>query len=205
MHEGKADILVGTQMVAKGLDFPNVSVAAALAADSLLNLPDWRAAERAYQLISQLCGRAGRRAKQGLAIIQTYSPQALAVEAAAKQDYQRFFSEELQSRRLHAYPPTAYLVRVLLSGKTEAQVVEAARRLAHYLKQQLPKEAELCGPAAAPLERIKDRWRWHIILKGPELAALRQAMAQAANRWRQAEKPQPDINMQVDVEPFNMM
>ena len=205
MYEGNADILVGTQMVAKGLDFPLVSVAAALAADSLLNLPDWRAAERTYQLLSQLSGRAGRRAKQGLAIIQTYNPQALAVDTAAQQDYQRFFTAELQMRRLHAYPPAGRLLRVLLSGKTEARVSQAARSLAYYLKQQLPEPAELCGPAAAPLERVKDRWRWHIILKCPQLAPMRKAAEEALNRWRQEEKPLPEVNIQIDVEPFNML
>jgi primosomal protein N' (replication factor Y) len=205
MLEGQADILVGTQMVAKGLDFPLVSVAAALAADSLLNLPDWRAAERAYQLLSQLCGRAGRRAKQGLAIIQTYTPQALAVTAAASQDYEGFFAAELQTRRLHAYPPAGYLLRVLLAGPTEARVARAARLLAHYIKPQLPPAAELCGPSAAPLERVKDRWRWHIILKGPELTPLSQAAAEGLRRWRQEERPLSDVNVQVDVEPFNML
>ena len=205
MYEGKADILVGTQMVAKGLDFPNVSVAAALAADSLLNLPDWRAAERTYQLLSQLCGRAGRRAKQGLAIIQTYNPRALAIAAAASQDYGNFFKAELQTRLLHAYPPAGCLLRVMFSGTTEARVTEAARSLAYYLKQQLPRDAELCGPAAAPLERVKDRWRWQIILKGPELAPLSRGAVEGTRRWRQEEKPLPDVSVQIDVEPFSMM
>jgi primosomal protein N' (replication factor Y) len=205
MREGKADILVGTQMVAKGLDFPLVSVAAALAADSLLNLPDWRAAERTYQLLSQLCGRAGRRAKQGLAIIQTYNPQALALETAARQDYEGFFAAELQTRRLHAYPPAGRLLRVMLAGQTEARVTQAARLLAHYIKQQLPPEAELCGPAAAPLERVKDRWRWHIILKGPQLKPLSRAAAGGLEQWRREERPLPDVNIQIDVEPFNML
>ena len=205
MYEGMADILVGTQMVAKGLDFPNVSVAAALAADSLLNLPDWRAAERTYQLLSQLCGRAGRRAKQGLAIIQTYTPQALAVETAATQNYEMFFGAELQTRRLHGYPPVGRLLRVMLAGKTEGRVGEAAYRLAYYIKPYLPQEAELCGPAAAPLERVKDRWRWHIIIKGPQLEPLRAAAAEGMKRWRQEERPLPDVNAQIDVEPFNML
>ena len=205
MYEGKADILVGTQMVAKGLDFPLVSVAAALAADSLLNLPDWRAAERAYQLLSQLCGRAGRRSKQGLAIIQTYNPQALSVQTAAKQDYQRFFEAELQTRRLHGYPPSGRLLRVLISGKAEARVIEAARSLVYHLKRQLPPSAELCGPAAAPLTRIKDRWRWHIIMKSPQLSGLRLAVAQGFATWREQEKIPVDLHIQVDVEPFSML
>ena len=205
MREGEADILVGTQMVAKGLDFPKVSVAAALAADSLLNLPDWRAAERTFQLLSQLCGRAGRRYKRGLAIIQTYTPQALAIKTAATQDYSTFFAAEQQMRQMHAYPPAGQLLRILLSAGKEAQTAQAARELAHYLQQELPPTAELCGPAAAPLERIKDRWRWQIILKGADLTSLRRAASVAASRFTQAEKLPADLRLQIDVEPFTMM
>ena len=205
MREGEADILVGTQMVAKGLDFPKVSVAAALAADSMLNLPDWRAAERTYQLLSQLCGRAGRRFKQGLAIIQTYAPQAFAIRAAATQDYSGFFAAELQTRQMHAYPPRGQLLRILLTARVEAQTAQAARWLAHYLQQELPPSAELCGPAAAPLERIKDRWRWQIILKGADLTSLRRAASVAAARFTRAEKLPADLRLHIDVEPFNML
>jgi primosomal protein N' (replication factor Y) len=191
-------------MVAKGLDFPKVSVAAALAADTLLNLPDWRAAERTYQPLSQLWGRAGRRGTRGLAIIQTYKPEALPVQAAAVQDYNRFYQAEMLERQLHSYPPYAHLLRILLTARELPPLLRAAQSLGHYLKQALPVGVELCGPAAAPLERIKDRSRWQIILKGADLAVLRQVTNQAVAGWQNAEHLPSDLRVILDVEPFSM-
>ncbi|MDO4581887.1 MAG: primosomal protein N' [Bacillota bacterium] len=199
------DILVGTQMIAKGLDFPEVQLAAVIAADTMLNLPDWRASERAFQLIGQLCGRAGRRERQGRAIIQTYTPQAIAVAAAAERDYRRFYEQELRERRLHGYPPYARLVRLLFTASERGPLMEAAKAYAFLLRPLLGEHSELCGPAEAPFAKIKDRWRWQILLKSSDFTALRPALLQAEQQWRGNYRLPADILMIVDIDPMSMM
>ena len=205
MREGEADILVGTQMVAKGLDFPHLTLAAVVAADTLLNLPDWRAGERTYQLITQLAGRAGRRDKQGRALIQTYTPEAPPIRCAAAGDYRSFYLWEMENRRLHGYPPFTHLIRVLLSAKDRSSAAEASRALAHYLRQTLPEGAEICGPADAPLARIKDRWRRQLIIKHPEAAAAALGVERGRDLLFSREKIPRDLLIAVDVDPFGMM
>ncbi len=206
MREGEADILVGTQMVAKGLDFAKVSLAIALAADSLLNLPDWRANERTFQLLNQLCGRAGRRNKQGQAIIQTYNPQALAIISAAKRDYGQFYQEEIAQRENHFYPPFAHIVRLLLLGNEQQQVHTAIKRLKFYLDENLSQDQQICGPAAAPIAKIKDQWRWQIIIKSPDLACLRPQLNQAIITWQKEEsKLAAKMRLSIDIDAHSVL
>ena len=145
---------LGTQMVAKGLDLPNLHLAAVIAADTMLNLPDWRAGERTFQLISQLIGRAGRRNKQGLAVVQTYMPEAFPIVTAAERDYQRFYQAELLYRQMHGYPPCNHLLRLLFTARDQGALVEACQSYYYYLQQQLADAGEICGPAEAPYARI---------------------------------------------------
>lgn len=205
MRAGEADFLVGTQMVAKGLDFPRLTLAAVMAADTLLNLPDWRAAERTFQLITQLSGRAGRREKQGLAIIQTYTPEARPVVAAAAGDYRAFYRAELQERDMHGYPPFMQLIRVLFSGREQAALVALSRAYAHYLRPLLSGGDEICGPADAPLAKIKDRFRRQLILKCGDAAAGAAAVEQAALLLRAKERLPADFQLAIDVDPFSVM
>ncbi len=199
MRQGQADILVGTQMLAKGLDFPGVRLAAVIAADTMLNLPDWRAPERTFQLISQLCGRAGRRERQGQAIVQTYCPEALPVVTAAAHDYLRFYQAELEERQLHGYPPFCHLLRLLFTGTDRLLVWQAARQAAAALAgEQMP--WELCGPAEAPFARIKDRYRVQIVLKTTDLPSLRQPLLLIHRQLRQK-----GVLLQLDVDPLSMM
>ena len=205
MRAGEADILVGTQMVAKGLDFPNLTLAAVVAADTLLNLPDWRAGERTYQLITQLAGRAGRRDRQGLALIQTYTPDAPPIRCAAADDYRSFYLWEMENRRLHGFPPFTHLIRVLLTSQDRPACAETARALFHYLRRTLPDGAEVWGPAEAPLARIKDRWRRQLIVKWPEAEAAARGVEAARELLLQREKLPRDLQISVDVDPFGMM
>jgi len=205
MREGGADILVGTQMVAKGLDLPKLTLAAAISADMLLNLPDWRAAERTFQLLTQLVGRAGRRTRQGRAVIQTYLPQAQAIAAAAGQDYERFYLSELVERELHDYPPFCKLVRVVFSGLNSSMLATLSSAYAHYLQPLLPEQTTVLGPADAPLAKIKDRYRRHLIIKTADLDAVRQAVRQAQQMLLEKERVGKDILISIDIEPFGMM
>jgi len=205
MRERQIDILVGTQMVAKGLDFPHVELAAVIAADTVLNLPDWRARERTFQLISQLIGRAGRREARGRAVIQTYTPEALAVAAASSGDYQGFYGAELQERQLHGYPPFNHLLRLLLTGADRVRLAQAGAALAERLRLELQPEDELCGPAEAPLARIKDQWRRQLLIKTGEVLRVAGSVELA---WTRAQADDPAlkaVRMSVDVDPLSMM
>lgn len=199
------DILVGTQMVVKGLDFPHLHLSAVIAADSQLNLPDWRAGERTFQLISQLIGRAGRRKKQGRAVIQTYMPDALPILAAAYHDYEGFYQAELLARQMHGYPPFTHLLRILLTSADQGGLLNVTENYAYYLKTELGCTGEICGPADAPYPKIKDRWRRQIIVKAGDTGL---AAASAERAWeitRGAERLPRDIMFSMDIDPMSIV
>ncbi|MGH7617969.1 MAG: replication restart helicase PriA [Gemmatimonadaceae bacterium] len=166
---GEVDILLGTQMIAKGLDFPNVTLVGAVDADVGINLPDFRASERCFQLLSQVAGRAGRGPKGGRVLIQTRVPQHHAVRCAVDHDYRRFVEQELAGRAAPVYPPNVRLANVVFSGTTEAataQLATAATAWLHALLRKRPMPGlSVIGPAPSPVERIKNRWRWHLLIK----------------------------------------
>jgi primosomal protein N' (replication factor Y) (superfamily II helicase) len=196
------DILVGTQMVSKGHDFPGVTLVGVLCADTGLSLPDFRAAERTYQLLSQVAGRAGRGAKPGRVMIQTYRPQALAITAAARHDYAGFYAGEMTSRADLGYPPHGRLIAVRLDGPDGGQVAEAANRLANYAATYSQKLAgvEVTGPVAAPLEKLRGRVRWQIWLRGPKRAEVRQV----ARAILACEVPSA-VRVSLDVDPMSTL
>ena len=165
---GEVDILLGTQMIAKGLDFPNVTFVAVIDADVGINLPDFRASERSFQLLSQVAGRAGRGPKGGVVLIQTRVPSHHAVQCAVTHDYAKFVAEELDARKDPAYPPTLRIANVIASGTTEAATEQLAQDAAAWVRRLVDKSragVQLVGPAPSPVERIKNRWRWHFLLK----------------------------------------
>ena len=178
---GEAQILIGTQMIAKGLDFPAVTLVGAVLADMTLNLPDYRSAERTYQLLVQVAGRAGRGNEKGRVVIQTYKPEHYAIAQAVKQDYRAFFNEEFQRRRQDLYPPFTQLDRVLLEGPEEDAVFlkagEYGDRIRRYLSGSgLEKLVLFVRSDMAPIARIQNRFRAHVILKiidSPKCAPLR--------------------------------
>ena len=167
---GAVDILLGTQMIAKGLDFPNVTLVGVIDADIGINLPDFRASERCFQLLSQVAGRAGRGPKGGEVLIQTRSPAHHAVRCAVTHDYHTFVAEELQGRKHPAYPPTLRIANVVLSGTEEDATARLATRTAAWLHRLLAARPSpgvtIIGPAPCPVERVKNRWRWHVLIKG---------------------------------------
>jgi primosomal protein N' (replication factor Y) (superfamily II helicase) len=166
---GEVDILLGTQMIAKGLDFPNVTLVGVVDADVGINLPDFRASERCFQLLSQVAGRAGRGPKGGRVLIQTRVPQHHAVRCAVDHDYRRFVEQELSGRATPAYPPNVRLANIVFSGTTEAATAQfaiSATTWLHALLRKRPMDGlTVIGPAPCPVERIKNRWRWHVLIK----------------------------------------
>jgi primosomal protein N' (replication factor Y) len=166
---GAVDILLGTQMIAKGLDFPNVTLVGVVDADVGINLPDFRASERCFQLLSQVAGRAGRGPKGGRVFIQTRAPTHHAVTCAVAHDYHTFVRKEIDGRETPAYPPAVRLANVIFSGTEEEATMRLADRAAAWLRELLARRTEahvtLVGPAPCPVERIKNRWRWHLLLK----------------------------------------
>ena len=163
--QGKADLLVGTQMLTKGLDVAQVTLVGAIAADSLLNFSDYRSAERAFQTLTQVAGRAGRGDEAGKVIIQTYSPSHPVIEAVKNHDYQAFIEQELPQRQILNYPPYGHLILIRLSGLESDQVENAAVAIAEKCQVSLGEQAEILGPAPASVMRVAQRFRWHILLK----------------------------------------
>jgi primosomal protein N' (replication factor Y) len=165
---GEVDVLLGTQMIAKGLDFPEVTLVGVIDADVGINLPDFRASERCYQLLAQVAGRAGRGPKGGRVLIQTRVPTHHAVRCALSHDYEAFVREEYDGRQNPAYPPVVRIANVVFSGAAERDVEALAQRGAAWIRRLVGGRADgvtMVGPAPCPVEKIKNRWRWHILLK----------------------------------------
>jgi len=199
-REGKARILIGTQMIAKGFDFPSVTLVGVVAADTTLNLPDFRAPERTFQLLTQVAGRTARGKLGGKVIIQTYHPGHYAVKAAAKHDYCSFYDQEIENRRQLSYPPFSDLLRFLFSDSDETKVFEAAAWLTDQL-QQVTGDAEILGPAPASLYRIKDQYRVQTIIKGQKLSAISPAVKKVVRSYHE-HKPPYSVRLTVDFNPL---
>ena len=170
-RRGDARILIGTQMIAKGLDFPNVTMVGIVAADAMLKLPDYRSAERTFQLLTQVAGRAGRADAPGEVYLQTYDPENYAIEAASRQDYRAFFEAEMRRRRQALYPPYTLIARLLYEADDEANAqhaAEAALRLMEAFFERrtyLRKYVIALRVMACPIKRIKGKSRWQVTLK----------------------------------------
>ncbi len=172
LHERAVDILIGTQLVAKGHDFPGVRLVGVIAADLGLHLPDFRAAERTFQLLTQVAGRAGRASTPGRVILQTFLPDHYAIRCAIGHDYEAFYEQELEHRAALGYPPFGRLVHVLISGEEEGQTRTAADEVKRSVWPPPDRAFEVLGPAPAPLPRLRGRYRFQILVKGPDRAAI---------------------------------
>jgi len=197
----KADILLGTQMVAKGLDFPAVDLVGVLQADTGLLFPDFRASERTFQLLTQVAGRAGRSGSAGEVVIQTYYPQDPAIDAAGRHDYPAFYETELPYRRELDYPPFAKLARIVLSGPHDPAVRSEIEKIARTVRDSAPAVIVL-GPSPAVLEKIRDEFRYSLLLKSVSPKVLSGVLFQI----RQLEKNLPKkIRLTIDVDPVYML
>ena len=201
-EKGDLDVLVGTQMIAKGHDVGGVTLVGVVLADSSLNIPDFRAAERTFQIISQVAGRAGRAREPGRVIVQTLVPGHYCFAPARAHDYPAFFATETGFRREVGYPPFQHLVHLRLDGTHEDKVARGARDLARALRGEKPQAPlEILGPAPAPIARLRNRYRWQILLKGrsrPALLAMARRASALVPRGRA-------FRIHVDVDPHNML
>ena len=205
LRDGTVDILIGTQMVAKGLDLPRVTMVGVVAADSSLNRPDFRAAERTFQLLTQVAGRAGRGDHPGKVVIQTYNPGHYSLVFAASHDYGGFYAKEREVRLAGWYPPFAELARFGLTGPRETELQAAAEHLAGQLKRVLAgQRAELLGPTPALVKRVEDRYRYHILLKTETWASVAAPIEQILAEFRQGMR-NTRIAVVLDVNPNTVL
>ncbi len=202
--EGQASILIGTQMIAKGLDFPNVTLVGVVAADITLNLPDFRAGERTFQLLTQVAGRAGRGDKKGHVIIQTYNPDHYSIITASAHDFHTFVQEELQRRELLLFPPFGQLLLFTCSALDENTAREGAAALRASLEAQitLTEKEELMGPTAAPLQKVRDYYRFQLLFKGEHLECRNQVIRDVVWKLRGKLK---NTRIAVDFNPLMML
>jgi primosomal protein N' (replication factor Y) len=206
----EVDILVGTQMVTKGYDFPNVTLVGVVSADLSLGFPDFRAGERTFQIISQVAGRAGRGVDKGQVIIQTFNPGHYAIEAAKNHDYASFYTREKQMREMLKYPPFGYLACIRFSGNVKNDTQAVALKIANEMKVILanwPKEGktiQVLGPAEAPLAKLRGKYRWQILLKSKNSNVLHYFLA----RVKEASTPMlkgSGVSMMIDIDPYQML
>ena len=200
---GALDILVGTQMLAKGHDFQRVTLAGVVSADSSLSLPDFRAAERTFQLLTQVAGRAGRGELAGRVLIQTFYPEHYAIQDAVKQDYGAFFERELHFRRMMAYPPFTSLANVIVRDASLEKAIRWARQLSEYFSPHDDKGVRILGPATAPLARLKKEHRFQFLLKSPKRSVLTKLLGGAMSYCEAKEIPQTAVL--VDMDPVSLL
>ncbi|MBP7585342.1 MAG: primosomal protein N', partial [Spirochaetes bacterium] len=203
MKGGDIDVLLGTQMVAKGFDFPNVSVVGVLLADIGINMPDFRAAERVFALLTQVAGRCGRGDKPGRVIVQTVNDEHPLFAFLKNHDYEGFYRGEIESRRALRYPPFTRIARLLVRGVSEPRVAETTGLLATELRRLAADShsaAEILGPSQAPLAKISNNYRWHIIVKSSDMDGARDIIRRARDSVQAR-----DVYLEIDMDPFDMM
>ena len=200
---GALDILVGTQMLAKGHDFQKVTLVGVISADASLSLPDFRAAERTFQLLTQVAGRAGRGDLPGRVLIQTYYPEHYAIQDAVRQDYVSFYERELHYRRMMGYPPFASLANVIIRDTNLEKAILWSRRLSEYFSPHDGKGARILGPASAPLARLKKEHRYQFLLKSPKRTLLTKLLSGALEFCDANEIPQTAVL--VDMDPVTLL
>lgn len=200
----EANVLIGTQMIAKGHDFPDVTLVGVLNADTGLNRSDFRASETSFQLLTQVAGRAGRADKPGRVLVQTYNPEHIAITSAARHDYGAFYTHELAKRHENMYPPFVRLINLTIADESDQRALQIARMLAFQLQERGLRHRrgaqQFVGPAAAPLARLRGRYRYHLLLKGAALKDLREALKGAL-----AALGDDAAAITVDVDPLDMM
>lgn len=199
----KADILLGTQMIAKGLDFPNVTLVGVINADTALGLPDFRASERTFQLLTQVAGRAGRGAKKGEVYIQSYNPDHYAIQLAKSHDYERFFATEMRIRHESNYPPYYFTVRIACSHPEENKANKAAYQILKKLQPQLSSSAQILGPTPRAIARIKNRYYYQIIVKYKKEPVLAEALTEILHLSQKTRDKQ--LYISIDQEPLQFM
>jgi len=205
-QEGKIDILIGTQMIAKGLDFPNVTLVGVISADTSLNLPDFRSGERTFNLLTQVAGRSGRGPLGGNVVIQTYLPEHQSIQAAQTHDYIQFYQEEIDQRRHLKYPPFSHSASILMRCRDEKVLIENAHQLFEVFSRfQIETfiDVQIRGPAPAPLSKIKNQYRWHFLILHVDHCTLLRFLKKSLAHYTSF---QPKvIDLTIDIDPINTL
>jgi len=196
------DILVGTQMIAKGHDFPRVTVVGVLSADQALGLPDFRAGERTFQLLTQVAGRAGRGRRPGTVVVQVFDPDHPVIRLAATQDYEAFFEREIRYRRALRYPPLSALVQILVTDRDPGNAASWARRVVEVMRDRGRGRLILSGPGPAPIERIRGSYRQQILARSAGRRRLVEAVSESLDLL---EGDVPRRALTVDVDPIHLL
>ncbi|MEH6940507.1 primosomal protein N' [Bacillus sp. JJ722] len=203
-QSGKADILLGTQMIAKGLDFPNVTLVGVLSADTMLHLPDFRSSEKTFQLLTQVSGRAGRHELPGEVVIQSYTPDHYSIVLAAQQHYETFFAHEMVIRRQNLYPPYYYITLITVSHEDLMKTISTTEKVTKYIKSGLSPQAIVLGPAASPIPRINNRYRYQCLIKYKREPQLNEKLKKIIEHYQQ-EMGQKGLQIIIDQHPQIMM
>jgi primosomal protein N' (replication factor Y) len=210
LHDCRIDLLVGTQMVAKGHDFPNITLVGIVCADLSLSLPDFRASERSFQLLAQVAGRAGRGQIPGKVILQTYNPEHFSIVAARNQDFKAFYNEEIRFRKALNYPPFSRMIQFMVTGKDQKQTAAHAKQLGEICRQlqqrskEFSRSVEILGPIEAALTKIAGRYRWQLLTKGSGVRSLHR-FARALMAENQSLFQRQGVQVVVDVDPLFVM
>jgi primosomal protein N' (replication factor Y) len=199
--KGEIDILIGTQMIAKGLDFPNVTLTGVVLADVTLHVPDFRSGEYTFQLLTQVAGRAGRGERPGEVFIQTFTPNHPAILAAKEHDFRRFYQTEMKSREELNYPPYTHFMVVTLQGKKEEKVREVAGLFAQEIRAAVGNHAQILGPMPAPIARANKLYRWQLVFRGKSVVKMSERVQSIASKWGR-EHP---VQFLIDVDPVMML
>ncbi|HEY3999730.1 MAG TPA: primosomal protein N', partial [Candidatus Xenobia bacterium] len=197
---GRARILLGTQMIAKGLDFPQVRLVAIITADTSLGLPDFRAAERTFSLLTQVAGRAGRSEGGGEVVLQTWNPEHPAIQMACRHDYHGFYQWDIANRQETGYPPYSHFVKVMFSGESEGVVRQTAETLAAAARTAAAKGMDFLGPAPCPLARVQNRYRWQFLVRGPRVQDIVRLLRTHVEALRG-----DACQVSLDVDPLSML
>lgn len=207
LARGEIDILIGTQMITKGHDFPRITLVGVVSADVTLGLPDFRAAERTFQLLTQVAGRAGRGEVAGEVIVQTFAPQHYAIQRAQAHDFSGFYAEESAFRKRLDYPPTVRLASLRFDARDPQAVEQYAQAFVACLRPYVRDAAgvSLLGPAPAALAKLNDRYRWHVLLKAPNPRRVHEVIEQGLNALKQAAIPRNGVRLIIDIDPVNLL
>ncbi|MDD5085387.1 MAG: primosomal protein N' [Candidatus Omnitrophica bacterium] len=200
-REGKTDILIGTQMIAKGFDFPHVTLVGVILAETTLALPDFRSGERTLQLLTQFAGRAGRGEKEGKVIIQTFSPHHHSIVCAKEHDYLAFFEREIAKREELGYPPFSHFVNIIMRARDEKKVYRTSLSLKEILESRIAKGMEIIGPAPLPFFKLRGYYRWHIMIKGSDVMSINPVIRESLT----ALKKTYGVQIAVDVDPIHVL
>lgn len=206
-REQNINVLVGTQMIAKGHDFPNVTLVGVLAADSTLNLDDYKASERTFQLVTQVAGRAGRGELEGRVVIQTYNTEDFCIISACRHDYSAFYRQEIKIRERLRYPPFTNIAVIILSSADDRLCYNKSEEVKHKLDMMLDQGKDgdlLLGPLRAPLSKIRNRYRWRIVLKCNSLEKLIRTLSAVYDGFRKA-KDKQEVDLSIDINPVSML